>query len=94
MLTSGRDVAVSYPVKSFLFRQPGIISPRFKQHRLLGRNVGGVKWAERAEATALHQDDEDESIAFSRQRLMDSSAGTSSGSRTRQRSGRLTREQT
>jgi hypothetical protein len=53
-----------------------------------------MKWAEKAEAAALHQDDEDESIAFGQEGMIDSSVGISSGSRTRQRSGRLCREQT
>jgi len=82
------------PGEVIFFRLPGVISPKFKHHRLSGRNVGGVKWAEKAEAAALHQDDEDKSIASGQEGMIDSSAGISSGSRTGQRSGRLPRAQT
>ena len=75
------------------FRQPEIISPVFKTHRLLKGNVGRAKLASKTRATPLHQEGEDESSTSRRKSLMDSSTGTSPGSSTRQRSGRLIRRQ-
>jgi hypothetical protein len=63
------------------------------------KNHAQEAWTFRAEcgrhgwAIPLYQDDKDESIASSRQRLIDCSTGTSPGSPARLRNVRLAREQ-